>query len=177
MSQSEDLSDTAIEVVRVAILTVSDGVSEGWREDTSGDRIEAWAAERGYCVSARRVVPDEVPMIAEVLREWPDSSAADLVITTGGTGIAARDVTPDATAAVLHRQVPGVAERIRAAGVEKTPFASLGRGLAGIRERTLIVNLPGSPSGVSDGLAVLADIVDHAAELLRGETCHGPGAD
>ncbi len=161
--------------VRLAILTVSDGVSEGWREDTSGDRIEEWAAERGYQITERQVVPDEAPAIEEVLRRWPDSRAVDVVITTGGTGIAVRDVTPDATAAVLDRQVPGIAERIRATGIENTPFASLGRGLAGIRQRTLIVNLPGSPSGVTDGLEILADIVDHAAELLRGETCHGPG--
>jgi molybdopterin adenylyltransferase len=164
-------------VVRVAILTVSDGVSEGWRQDTSGDRIEAWAAERGYEISRRQIVPDEVSAIQEVLRAWPDSGAADVVITTGGTGIAGRDGTPEATAEVLDREVPGIAERIRAAGFDKTPFASLGRGLAGVRDRTLIVNLPGSPSGVSDGLEILADIVDHAAELLRGETCHGPGGD
>ena len=163
--------------VRVAVLTVSDGVSEGWRDDTSGDRIEAWAAERGYTITGRRVVPDEASVIEDVLRRWSDSRAADVVITTGGTGIAARDVTPEGTTAALQREVPGIAERIRAAGAEKTPFASLSRGLAGIRERTLIVNLPGSPSGVSDGLAVLGDVVDHAADLLRGETCHGPGAD
>ena len=160
--------------VRVAILTISDGVSEGWREDTSGDRIDAWVRERGYARADRRVVPDEAPAIEATLREWSDQGAADIVVTTGGTGIAGRDVTPEATAAVLQRPVPGIAEWIRAAGLEKTPYAALSRGLAGIRVRTLIVNLPGSPSGVADGLSVLSDVVEHAAELLRGEACHGP---
>lgn len=160
--------------MRLAILTISDGVSEGWREDTSGDRIEDWALERGYARADRRVVPDEAPVIEATLREWSDGGTADVIVTTGGTGIASRDVTPEATAAALHRPVPGIAEWIRAAGLEKTPYAALSRGLAGIRERTLIVNLPGSPSGVADGLAVLSKVVDHAAELIRGEACHGP---
>lgn len=161
--------------MRVAILTISDGVSEGWREDTSGDRIDAWTRQRGYALAVRRVVPDEAPVIEATLREWSDQYVADILITTGGTGIAGRDVTPEATAAVLQRPVPGIAEWIRAAGLEKTPYAALSRGLAGIRARTLIVNLPGSPSGVADGLSVLSEVVDHAAELLRGEACHGPG--
>jgi molybdopterin adenylyltransferase len=163
--------------LRVAILTISDGVSEGWREDASGDRIDAWARERGYACADRRIVPDEAPVIEATLRDWADQGAADVVVTTGGTGIADRDVTPEATAAVLQRPVPGIAEWIRAAGLEKTPYAALSRGLAGIRARTLIINLPGSPSGVADGLSVLSDVVDHAAGLLRGETCHGPEAE
>ena len=101
--------------VRVAILTISDGVSAGWREDTSGDRIDAWARERGYGLADRRVVPDEAPVIEATLREWSDQGVADIVVTTGGTGIASRDVTPEATAAVLQRPVPGIAEWIRAA--------------------------------------------------------------
>lgn len=160
--------------MRVAILTISDGVSEGWREDTSGDRICSWARARGYALVERRVVPDEAPVIESALREWSDRGAADVVVTTGGTGIAERDVTPEATAAVLERMIPGVSEWIRAAGLEKTPYAALSRGLAGIRARTLIVNLPGSPAGVADGLSVLSEVADHAAELLRGEACHGP---
>jgi molybdopterin adenylyltransferase len=173
------MSSAAIQegaALRVAILTISDGVSEGWREDTSGDRIDAWAQKRGYACADRRVVPDEAPVIEATLREWSDKGAADVVVTTGGTGIAGRDVTPEATAAVLQRPIPGIAEWIRAAGLEKTPYAALSRGLAGVRARTLIVNLPGSPSGVADGLSVLSDVVDHAAELLRGEACHGPEA-
>lgn len=164
-------------VVRVAILTVSDGVSEGWREDTSGDRIESWARERGYEIVARQVVPDEVDGIVSALRAWADHGAADLAVTTGGTGIAERDVTPEATAAVLERTIPGIAEWIRASGLDKTPYAALGRAAAGIRARTLIVNLPGSPAGVADGLEVLSRVVDHAVELLRGEACHGQGPE
>ena len=160
--------------LRIAILTVSDGVSEGWREDTSGDHIEAWARERGYDVVQRRFVADEASLIEEVLRGWADSRVVDVVVSTGGTGMTTRDVTPEATAAVLQREVPGVAEWIRAAGLKQTPYAALSRGMVGTRAQTLIVNLPGSPSGVADGLAVLSKVVDHAAELLRGDTCHGP---
>jgi molybdenum cofactor biosynthesis protein B len=119
----------------------------------------------------------QVDGIVSALRAWADHGAADLAVTTGGTGIAERDVTPEATAAVLERTIPGVAEWIRASGLDKTPYAALGRAAAGIRARTLIVNLPGSPAGVADGLEVLSRVVDHAVELLRGEACHGQGPE
>ncbi|HEV3479643.1 MAG TPA: MogA/MoaB family molybdenum cofactor biosynthesis protein [Gaiellaceae bacterium] len=152
--------------MRAAVLTVSDGVARGEREDASGAVLEELLATDGYEV-VRRVVPDERSEIAEAIEELSDE--APLVLTTGGTGVAPRDVTPEATASVLERQVPGIAEALRADSAARTPHGLLSRGIAGTRGRALVVNLPGSPGGCRDGFAVLRDALPHALKLLAGE--------
>ena len=145
------------------MLTVSDGVASGTREDGSGDLLEELLRVEGYEVE-RRVVPDERDTIATVLRELARS--AQLVLTTGGTGLAPRDVTPEATRDVLEREAPGIAEALRADSIAKTPHGLLSRGAAGVLGSTLIVNLPGSTGGCRDGFAILRPALAHAIELL-----------
>ena len=152
------------------MLTVSDGVAEGTREDESGGTLAALLGEEGYEVE-RRVVPDDRDAIAEAIAELAEDSA--LVLTTGGTGLGPRDVTPEATAEVLERVAPGIAEALRADSLAKTPHALLSRGLSGVRGQALVVNLPGSPGGCRDGFEVLRPALKHAVELLAGEpTAH-----
>ena len=159
--------------MRIAILTISDAGARGERADGSGDAIAAWAAAHGHTVAQRALVADESAAIVPLLLAWCDGDAADLVLTTGGTGLSPRDVTPEATRAVMDREAPGIAERLRASGASRFPKAALARGLAGVRARALIVNLPGSKSGVADYLEALDPIVQHAIAIVRGEpTAH-----
>ena len=157
--------------MKTAVLTVSDGVVGGTREDKSGDLLAELLAAEGYEVE-RKVVPDEAGEIAAAIVELADAAA--LVLTTGGTGVAPRDVTPEATRSVIDREAPGIAEAIRADSLAKTPHALLSRGVAGVYSRTLVVNLPGSPGGgCRDGFAVLRPALAHALGLLtETETAH-----
>ena len=153
--------------MNAAVLTVSDGVAAGEREDASGDLLAGLLAADGYDV-ARRVVPDERNAIVEALRSLAEE--ARLVLTTGGTGLAPRDVTPEATQDVVERLAPGIAEALRADSIAKTPHGLLSRGVAGTTGATLVVNLPGSPGGCRDGYEVLRPALTHALELLGQQT-------
>ena len=156
--------------MRAAVLTVSDGVVAGTRSDDSGDLLAGLLESDGFAVE-RRVVPDEAGDIAAALVELAESAA--VVLTTGGTGVAPRDVTPEATRSVIDREAPGIAEAIRADSLTRTPHALLSRGVAGVHGRTLVVNLPGSPGGCRDGFAVLRPALAHAVGLLADEqTAH-----
>jgi molybdopterin adenylyltransferase len=154
--------------VNAAVVTVSDGVSAGVRDDESGDVLEELLREEEFEV-VRRVVPDDATLVSEAIRELAESGVL-LILTTGGTGFAPRDVTPEATRAVIEREAPGIAEAIRADAIARTPHALLSRGVAGLAGETLVVNLPGSPGGCRDGFAVVRPALRHGLELASGDT-------
>ncbi|GAB4465538.1 MAG: MogA/MoaB family molybdenum cofactor biosynthesis protein [Armatimonadaceae bacterium] len=156
-------------MIRVGIMTVSDRCARGEREDLSGPEVEAHLPKDDYEVFLRILVPDEEGEIAMQLVAMCEAGC-DLILTTGGTGFAPRDVTPEATVSILDRNAPGIAELLRAEGSKITRTAALSRGVAGIHDHTLIVNLPGSPSGVRDGMQLLVPLLPHAVALLRGES-------
>jgi molybdopterin adenylyltransferase len=169
MNEAEANAKGAVPSIRAAILTVSDKGSRGGRTDESGPALARWLGERGVAVRATAVVADERAVIARTLAGWADTEAADLILTAGGTGVAPRDVTPEATAQILERAIPGFAEAMRAASLAKTPRAILSRAVCGIRRRSLILNLPGSPSGAVENLAAVWSAVPHAIGKLQGD--------
>jgi molybdopterin adenylyltransferase len=155
--------------MKAAILTLSDKGSRGEREDLSGPALVNWLTERGVKVMHTEVIPDEEEEIVVKLMGWSDSQALDLILTTGGTGVSPRDVTPDATLKVVERTVPGFSEEMRRASFAKTPHALISRAVAGIRGKTLIVNLPGSPKGAIENLAAIWPAIPHAVDKIKGD--------
>jgi molybdenum cofactor synthesis domain-containing protein len=156
----------------LGILTISDAGSKGEREDTSGDAIAKIMTDLGFRLALRDIVPDEPDLISERLRDWSDGGEVDVVLTTGGTGLGPRDITPEATRAVIELEVPGIAEAMRMLTIESTPMAMLSRSVAGIRAGCLIVNLPGSPKAVRETLAIAIQAIPHALEMIRGWRTH-----
>ncbi len=159
---------------RAAVLTISDRCQAGTQADASGPAVAARLAGRGYEVVRREVLGDERAAIEARLRELAEEGLCDVIFTTGGTGVAARDVTPEATRAVVEREIPGLGELMRAEGLKKTRRAALSRATAGTLGRTLIVNLPGSPKGALESLDAIVDLAPHIVELLQGRTAHEP---
>ncbi len=163
--------------MKAAILTVSDKGFRGEREDLGGPLLQQWLAEQGVEITLSRIVADEVDQIAAVLQEWADRQQPELILTTGGTGVSPRDVTPEATMQVLERLLPGFGELMRLESLKITPMAILSRAVAGIRKQSLIINLPGSPGGAVENLAAIWPAVPHAVAKLKGDQsdCAGIG--
>ncbi len=153
--------------LRIGILTVSDRSARGERADTSGPTLVARAREEGWEVTRSAILPDDFETLRETLAAWADSGDLDVILTTGGTGFAPRDVTPEATRSVIEKEAPGLAEAMRAGSLKVTPHAMLSRAVAGIRRRTLIVNLPGSPKAAVENLEIILPVLPHAVQLLR----------
>ncbi len=155
--------------MKAAILTLSDKGSRGERADVSGPALASWLAEREVEIARTEVIPDEADLISAKLAEWADSGAFDLILTTGGTGVSPRDVTPEATERVLDRVIPGFGEAMRAASLRKTPQAMISRAVSGVRKQTLIVNLPGSPRGAIENLEAVWGAIPHALKKIQGD--------
>ena len=155
--------------MKAGILTVSDRSSRGEREDASGPALRAWLVERGVEAVRMEVVPDEVERISGALRSWADEEGLEIILTTGGTGVSPRDVTPEATLRVVERTIPGFGERMRSRSLEKTPMAIVSRAVAGVRKRSLIINLPGSPKGAVENLEAVWEAVPHAVAKIQGD--------
>ena len=155
-------------MICIGIITVSDRSSKGLREDLSGPEIKKWAGRKGYSITAEAIVPDEIDRIKERLIEFA-SKSIDLILTTGGTGFAPRDLTPEATLQVVERIAPGFSEAMRQRSMEITPHAMLSRAVSGILKRSLIINLPGSPKAVRENLEIIEKVLPHAIELLKGQ--------
>ena len=162
-------------MVRVGILTVSDRSSRGERPDASGPALQQQVSELGWQVVKTDIVPDDRATLKEILTRWSDDGRLDVILTTGGTGFTPRDVTPEATLAVVDRLAPGLAEAMRAASLQITPHAMLSRAVTGIRRQTLVVNLPGSPKAARENLAVIQSVIPHAVQLLQNDPASEAG--
>lgn len=172
------MSSSTPKALPAVVLTISDSCARQEREDLSGPAVARFLRERGFAIAGSATLPDESEQIQQALIEWTEldgAKQARLIVTTGGTGIAPRDVTPEATRSVCDRILEGVAEKMRAEGSRKTPFAILSRGVCGVRGTSLILNLPGSPQGALDSLAAVVDLLPHALQLLAGDTEHPLG--
>jgi molybdenum cofactor synthesis domain-containing protein len=161
--------------LRIGILTVSDRSSRGERPDASGPALQKKVSDLGWRVSQVNIVPDDFQDLQEILIQWAESGDLDVILTTGGTGFSPRDITPEATQVVIERHAPGLAEAMRAASLQITPHAMLSRAIAGIRKRTLIINLPGSPKAATENLAVILPVIPHAVQLLQEDPASEAG--
>lgn len=155
--------------MKAGILTLSDKGARGERTDLSGPALTEWLRSRGVETAAYEMIPDELGLISEKLVEWADSGTLDIILTTGGTGVSPRDVTPEATSKILEREIPGLGELMRFRSLAKTPSASLSRAVAGIRSRTLIINLPGSPKGAVENIEAIWAAIPHAVAKIQGD--------